>query len=421
MSLFDNEQSRILIYWLFFIIGAKGITTRNEVTDVLHYLSRILTKPLCGIGVILMPKIMYSTTFLNFARATPKPSGDQIMQAISNILAQVVKLFIVNRVIHTDLHTSNVLVYPSTTGIKSELIDFGRIINVNEPNIKIDDAINDFIKDFFNITQPGDKLLFIRRVIGYIQSIIEVKTPQNKQMVWLINFINDFPDVCSQAFDTLKDYYVVLADKPTRMTNATIKRYVSEGGFFDLARPLSDYYMSSHILNDQQYALASKTAVNTSSVQMASAAHPAVQNVGPPTTDVSGNAKRKRPETAQNGSLKNLKNDNTTIVDVNDAESKRFETTMFDEVNVHAESITFEDGRTIFDADGSNSTIVDNNDDVDKFSMPIDEAHYKGGKKSRRRRKTRIRRKRMTRRRTRKRVAQNRQMRKGYKDIKRNN
>ena len=350
LSLFDNAQSHILIYWLFFIIGKNGINRPNEVTDVLHYLLYILTKPPCGIGVILMPKIMNSTTFTNFTRSSPSLRGDEILKAISNILAQVVRLFIVNGIIHTDLHKSNVLVYLSAQGMKSEIIDFGRVIHVDDmpPNVKTDK--DNIINNLFAITQAIDKQTFIDNIMDYIQSLIETKiaSPKNAQMSWLINFAKNNKQVYLQSFETLKEYYIVSVDKPTRMMQTTISSYISIGNFYDLNRTLSEFYVSLPNLDNVQFKSASTTAVLTSSMQTAaSAPQPAAQKA---TQD--GRAKRSWTDNAQNEPDKPLgrarvdNNTNSTIVDVDDA----------------------------------NHTIVD---DVDHESTIIDDRHY-GGKKYRR-------------------------------------
>jgi hypothetical protein len=350
LSLFDNAQSHILIYWLFFIIGKNGINRPNEVTDVLHYLLYILTKPPCGIGVILMPKIMNSTTFTNFTRSSPSPREDEILEAISNILAQVVRLFIGNGIIHTDLHKSNVLVYRSAQKMKSEIIDFGRVIHVDDmpPNVKTDKA--NIIDNLFAITQAIDKQTFIENVMDYIQSLIETKiaSPKNAQMSWLINFAKHNQQVYLQSFDILKEYYIVSVDKPTRMMQTTISSYTSRGNFYDLNRTLSEFYVSLPNLKDPEFTFASKTAVSTSSMQtVASAPQPAAQKA---TQD--GRTKRSWTDNAQNepdrplGRARVDNNTNSTIVDVDDA----------------------------------NRTIVH---DVDHESTIIDDRHY-GGKKYRR-------------------------------------
>jgi hypothetical protein len=354
LSLFDNAQSHNLIYWLFFIIGKNGINRPNEVTDVLHYLLRILTKPPCGIGVILMPKIMNSTTFTNFTRSSPSPREDEILEAISNILAQVVRLFIVNGIIHTDLHKSNVLVYPSAQKMKSEIIDFGRVIHVDDmpPNVKTDK--DNIIDNLFAITQAIDKQTFIKNVMDYIQSLIETKiaSPKNAQMSWLINFAKENQQVYLQSFDILKEYYIVSVDKPTRMMQTTISSYTSRGNFYDLNRTLSEFYVSLPNLDNVQFQSASTTAGDTSSMQTAaSAPQPAAQKA---TQD--GRVKRSWTDNAQNvpdrplGRARVDNNTNSTIVDVDDA------------------------NRTI-------------DDDVDHESTIIDEDRI-GGKKSKRQRKT---------------------------------
>jgi hypothetical protein len=276
LSFFDNVQSHGLIH---FLSGSANI--KSDAIDILKYLEDTLTRlslisQTCGLGIILMPKIMNSLTAHEFVKRDrnvrlPGASDDEIdayyklklkqdMEAHSNILAQVVRLFIDIGIIHTDLHSSNVLVYPSTTGFKSEIIDFGHAINVNIRDDDINDKKNEFQTQFFKIISPPrrqsvfsfglmpSKDVFMDSVISYINTVNA--TYGNPSQTWLVDFEDEdrdaysLLDVYSRSFDILKEYYVTDFNKRERMTQKTIKSYISKGEFVNLDKDVGTFYAS---------------------------------------------------------------------------------------------------------------------------------------------------------------------------------
>ena len=57
-----------------------------------------------GIGLMVMPKVMNSITLDSYDNKFPRNST-----VYSNVLAQIIRLFIVNGIIHLDLHTNNIV------------------------------------------------------------------------------------------------------------------------------------------------------------------------------------------------------------------------------------------------------------------------------------------------------------------------
>jgi hypothetical protein len=197
VSFFINENSQQLIDLLLSKNTTRsGEAALNRLNECVNGVGRGR-----GLGIILMPKIMNSFTVDSLR------SFDRIA-AYSNILAQVVRLFMNIGIIHTDLHEGNVLLYPSKTGINSSIIDFGRVIKANDDRW-IAQQITDLRRKFNHIITlnvrhttitPTEKTRFIREVVDLILSL-------NSKMRWLIQFAQETQSVYSNAFDIYQGYF----------------------------------------------------------------------------------------------------------------------------------------------------------------------------------------------------------------------
>ena len=101
---FFNYQNSIHLIRLF-----ETVTLDDQIRyRMLQYLNNIFNNPknvAYGIGLIVMPKIMNSVSLDSYL------SNYSINNIVySNIIAQIVRLFIVNGVIHLDLHSNNILI-----------------------------------------------------------------------------------------------------------------------------------------------------------------------------------------------------------------------------------------------------------------------------------------------------------------------
>ena len=240
-SLFDNVNSRYLLDYL------KGKTSRDT-REVFDYLLDQVNGYNSGIGIIVMPKIENSDTLHQFVLNNDETSANQ---AYACVIAQIVKLFIIIKVIHFDLHRGNALIYwnPDSV-IESYLIDFGRASFMNDNNYEYLDSRKKtqcleegekYFKEMFSLIHKSDaeKGEFMLKVIKYIadRDLEENGRIFNKtrpQMNWYASCTDD---VFQMAFDKLIE--ITISDS-TRMGNSTITSYENNGSLIKF-RDISEF------------------------------------------------------------------------------------------------------------------------------------------------------------------------------------
>jgi serine/threonine protein kinase len=191
---FFNYQNSIHLIRLF-----ETVTLDDEIRHrMLQYLNNIFNNPknvAYGIGLIVMPKIMNSISLDSYL------SNYSINNIVySNIIAQIVRLFIVNGVIHLDLHSNNILI--NTDNLYCEIIDFGLILQV-------DSETEMYRSRYQQLNDDITKSNFIKDTVNFIISCetreLSILFPTKKNasaLSWLNKYIND-PQICLLSFQTL--------------------------------------------------------------------------------------------------------------------------------------------------------------------------------------------------------------------------
>jgi hypothetical protein len=249
-TLFDNNNST------FFLSFLKTRNTNNEFQTLMDYLIYITSNVEYAIGVIVMPKMNNSFVL---ERITDS-SREYRAGFFSDIIAQIVRLFLVIKVIHFDLHTGNVLLYLFKNKIpSSDIIDFGRASNLSDN--KADEYLDIEEKQFYleNIKKQFDNLFvektdemkakYMKNTMYFISENVKIinremysyEASDEYQMMWYNNY--DFGDyIYVNAFNIFYNDVVVDANKQIKITNKTIRKYKQEGKFVNFERNIADFY-----------------------------------------------------------------------------------------------------------------------------------------------------------------------------------
>ena len=272
LSMFDTVNSARLMWFLRKKVNREPITT-TSVFDFLFNNSKINSR---GIGILTMPAITQSTTLYEFSNLPNNSNFFGIiitnkvkLYVISNVFAQIVRLFIEIGVIHFDLHPGNVMVYLAPDNkIKTLLIDFGRASDImsDEPDSifhknEDEDSNDKYIaektkirankKYFYNIfldNPPSnatgkDKHDYIQHVLAYIAKIeLDINNPlyyrdgKTYQMQWYEDYKEKYPEVFVYAFNILDTMTRINVDKKGIVLE-TIEKYEQNGSFINLDNP----------------------------------------------------------------------------------------------------------------------------------------------------------------------------------------
>ena len=272
LSMFDTINSARLMWFLRKKVNREPITT-TSVFDFLFNNSKINGR---GIGILTMPAITQSTTLFEFSNLPTNSNFFGIiitnkvkLYVISNVFAQIVRLFIEIGVIHFDLHPGNVMVYLAPDNkIKTLLIDFGRasdimsdepdsIFHKNEDEDSNDKYIDEKTKIrankkyFYNIFLDNppinatgkDKHDYIQHVLAYIAKIeLDINNPlyyrdgKTYQMQWYEDYKEKYPEVFVYAFNILDTMTRINVDKKGIVLE-TIEKYEQNGSFINLDNP----------------------------------------------------------------------------------------------------------------------------------------------------------------------------------------
>jgi len=264
-ALLDNDNSTILLNYLYTHKTNNATTFETKMGEVLLYILNEVNKG-NTIGIILMPKVINSQTMENFEDATehdislsPEERSIRLNKAYANIIAQIVRLYILTGYAHNDLHTENILIQTlthnlgrNTINIKSQLIDFG---NVNSIETKGTSALLNYL---FSVQQQprnikrkndeinnksGDKdkamMILMNKIYPY---------PTSSNINWLFDSIRSLRDdaktvMLTNAFDILIDN-MVSEDMITGLLPQTMQQYKKKGLIFDpdVNININDYY-----------------------------------------------------------------------------------------------------------------------------------------------------------------------------------
>ena len=248
------------------------IATGSNTLGCLEYLKYMFSNPGNSLGILLMPNIEDSDTLGNYLD-TPAISPSDKNTVLGNTISNIVRLCILNKVIHLDLHADNSLVVPDTKN--SFIIDFGTATNLSERgDIYLSDAdkaqllqiVKVFEAKFLDLathaeTTITEKIAFIESVCREISDIgRRVNQPMYNyyrgdstayQMDWIEADVYNSVDkdsILLHAFNKLHADYISIE---SRTTDATIKRYIKENMIFDLTKDVSHYSFNFDVKMDE--------------------------------------------------------------------------------------------------------------------------------------------------------------------------
>ena len=131
--------------WLGWLRGLNPFMPNPEITSVINCLLYYFTRKFIDanekeyffrLGIILMDEIPKCVTFYKFTHDNNNSKNDKNL-AYSNVYYQLIYLFLIIGKINFDMHRDNALVYLDNNNIiKTTLIDFGKVDDLNDLNIK---------------------------------------------------------------------------------------------------------------------------------------------------------------------------------------------------------------------------------------------------------------------------------------------
>jgi hypothetical protein len=267
LSMFDTINSARLL-WFFF----RKTNSRPDTSEAFDFIFNSSNKNGRGIGVLVMPTITQSTTLGRFLDLpdnshfyTKAITDAEKSEAVSNVFAQIARLFIEIGVIHFDLHRGNALIYLTPElEIKSSLIDFGRASNIlsgatdnfltkEEKDEHVNVEREKFNYEFFKLTRDLDnsnerKSKYMLGVLDYIAradfTVNNERYYDNDgvgyQMRWCARFVNSI-QLMARAFDILQTMMPVNIDSmdiqtkdSTDIQPETLKSYEKDGYLVNL-------------------------------------------------------------------------------------------------------------------------------------------------------------------------------------------
>ncbi len=272
LSMFDTVNSARLM-WFFL----RKVNTDPTTAYVFHFLLNSSKINESGIGLLVMPTITQSTTLEHFLELDEGSvffgkviTDDDKYYAISNVFAQIVRLFIEIGVIHFDLHPRNIMIYLTPDNeIKTLLIDFGRASNImnGEPDTHLNKLQKEELilkkKKYYNYflhNAPSndikeiEKLKYMQTVIDYIaETEFLINNPKyyrdgrRYQMSWYAKYreyyeltdtstVLEYARLFVNAFDILAEM-AVLDGNRTGIASTTIQAYERNGSFINLDNP----------------------------------------------------------------------------------------------------------------------------------------------------------------------------------------
>ena len=235
---FANYESKDMLN--FFMIKLQNQTPLDiESERAINYLLDMLRNANYRLSIMTMPAVENTLTLEDFKIHN---NLNQVNNAIIYAMAQMLRLFIEIHVIHFDLHSHNVLVYPDGMGgVKCFLIDFGSasdlenpILNkfINDENVRqfyLEEASN-YYDNFFNLRNSTDvkKTKIVKDIANIVgradqienNRIFQFDDPRRFQMLWIQILPNNlFKDVFNIANQ------LMIVPIPEKLSLTTIQRY----------------------------------------------------------------------------------------------------------------------------------------------------------------------------------------------------
>lgn len=144
--IFNNEISENLLK-LLTRRKIQNTNTYDETDDVIeslkYYFNIKMRSPLYftqfELGILLMPEFEDSITLSMVDDADPN-----LNNAYNHIFSQIIYLFLIVKMINIDMHQGNALVKVNHLGLKTQLIDFGNVIILNDSLIQ---KISNYTRD----------------------------------------------------------------------------------------------------------------------------------------------------------------------------------------------------------------------------------------------------------------------------------
>lgn len=262
-SFFDNTRSQELLQVLLDKLAGQRFPPEMHALNemVIRYMLDALRNSVTlSLGVIVMPLVSDAKTLRAFSK-DKKTTRAQLLEALCDLTAKVIRLFIETGVVHVDLHPNNALVYQTPSGdIDTLIIDFGRATNVKH---RVTDRIvsvdqKDFYSQsstyFYNhlltngeniMTQKQEsrKINFVREAMRIITSLDNEYNrrpdlPDDYQMNWY-EVIKTNDAVLTCVYDVL---YESIHHPGLAMLRTTIEKYENRGFLVKLNQPIQSYY-----------------------------------------------------------------------------------------------------------------------------------------------------------------------------------
>ena len=167
----------------------------KDISYMLTYLTRVFS-PLSidgyGMGIIIMPKVINSLTLRDYGQSY---TIDHTIY--SNLVAQTVRLLIVNGIIHLDLHTNNILVRLDQNKY-CVIIDFGQILKL-EPS-----EYESYRSNYEELNDDAQKSEFMKKSFNYIIECERKARPKiEAHLEWVRRYCLHNPGIYLLSFQTL--------------------------------------------------------------------------------------------------------------------------------------------------------------------------------------------------------------------------
>ena len=202
------------------------------------------------LGILLMPTIPDARTFYQFRRdhpndpTTPEVVPEVLRGVVANIIAQIVRTCLELKVIHLDLHSQNVMVYPDGDIMQSKIIDFGRasILDSGSTDAYFSETekaeileeiadMYDEVNDINIARNDQEKIDFMRKTMEYItdlekhayQKAHSGRPAGHYQSQWTKKYI-DYDDIMLSAFNKLPSMLLINVDTGDGISYSTINR-----------------------------------------------------------------------------------------------------------------------------------------------------------------------------------------------------
>lgn len=272
-SLFNNYHSKNLLDIL--VAKTSSNPALTEENSLFRYLQQVIINNIvddhgspvpCELGVIVMPTVNQATTIGTYITDNSIP-GSIKNQAMVQLAAKAMRLFVDTGIIHFDLHPNNALIYTNSGIIQTLIIDFGRASDIT--NGKDDDFLtipekhaliekkNEYFNDILSYDYNGtpwnstSKVNYVKIIMGTLTSTDKrvnhmlypghFSLPANidkYQMYWYEMLKTQDP-LLEESFDILKESVVSLG---VRRHLKTIEGYVTSGQLLGLNKPVVNYY-----------------------------------------------------------------------------------------------------------------------------------------------------------------------------------